>query len=51
MENQETQSNALSLPRVSFGKENLSVVRIPPPAPHINKTLSETCTKHAFSFT
>jgi hypothetical protein len=36
MENQPTQSNALSLPRVSFGKEK-ALVRIPPPAPHINK--------------
>jgi len=34
MENQENQSNALSLPRVSFGKENLSVVQIPPSAPN-----------------
>jgi hypothetical protein len=34
MENQENQSNALSLPRVSFGKENLSVVQIPLSAPN-----------------
>jgi hypothetical protein len=32
MENQENQSNALSFPRVSFGKENLSGVQIPPSA-------------------
>ncbi len=39
MENQPNQSNALSLPRVSFGKENLSAVRIPPPAPYKQKRL------------
>ncbi len=35
--NNETNNQPLSLPRVSFGKENLSVVRIPPLHQSINK--------------